>query len=67
MKWTGPYVIAECLHKGLFKLKNHQGVPLKQTVNTSRFKRYYNDCDSVSPPPKQQRLAQDDKVQLHSL
>ena len=61
-------VIDECLHKRLFKLKNPQGVPLKQTVHASRFKRYYNDCDSDSPPsPKQQRQAQDDNCILSSL
>ena len=41
--WSGPYLVKECLPKGLYRLSDIKGKPLKRKVNASRLKKYLSN------------------------
>ena len=40
---SGPYLVKECLPKGLYRLSDIKGKPLKRKVNASRLKKYLSN------------------------
>jgi hypothetical protein len=56
VQFKGPYVIAEDLGKGRFRLANEDGVTLKKSVNCHRIKPWHNpDEGRLQPPRKRKR------------
>jgi hypothetical protein len=43
--WNGPYEITEQMSKGRYKLKNKNGVVLKQAVSSIKLKMYVSEHD----------------------
>ncbi len=63
VNWDGPFLVAECLGKGAYKLEKLDGTELKQRVCSTRLKRYLQGerCDGLetvenSPPKKKLRI-----------
>ncbi len=50
-KWLGPYRINREISKGVYGLENIDGKLMKQSCNTSRLKRYYEDVTTTSIKP----------------
>ena len=44
--WSGPYTISEVLPKGLYNLRNEDGIELKTSFDSSRLKIYYYSVQS---------------------
>ena len=53
-RYTGPFLIVECLAKGVFRLQDGDKI-LKQTVNALNLKLWIPSCSPSSTPCKSRR------------